>query len=160
VDIRDSKTDIVEAVQDTRPRRKVIRPLGEKEIPDMENGRPCPRIHSEYPEQNVVRFKGVWIRDALGKVLNPAIVAVEIEEGEEDRAGFLDACESEEGPFPVELVEGEVVMAELGCYLALAGVVAFWGAIPEEEAEVQWEGTTEGLRGIRCGAVRCDAALC
>jgi hypothetical protein len=46
----------------------------------------------------------------LGNVLNPAIVAVEIEEGEEDGAGFLDACESEERPFPVELVEGEVVM--------------------------------------------------
>jgi hypothetical protein len=58
-------------------------------------------------------------------VLNPAIVAVKVEEGEEDGAGFLDSRESEEGPFPVELVEGDIVMTELGCYLALAGVVAF-----------------------------------
>jgi len=59
----------------------------------------------------------------------------------------------------VELVEGEVgvVFAEMVCDLPLAGVVAFGGAIPEEQAEVKREGVSERLRGIRWGTVRRDA---
>jgi len=63
----------------------------------------------------------------MDNLLNPPIMAVEIEEGEEDAAGLLDTCETEKGPFSVELVKGEVgvVFAEMVCDLPLAVIVAF-----------------------------------
>ena len=63
----------------------------------------------------------------MDNVLNPAVMAVEIEEGEEDAAGLLDTCETEKGPFSVELVKGQVgvVFPKVVCDLPLTGVVAF-----------------------------------
>lgn len=61
----------------------------------------------------------------------------EVGGGEEDGDGLLHAEEAGKGPFAVELDDGLVHGdAGRGDY-ALAGVVAFGGAIPEEEAVVE-----------------------
>ena len=57
-------------------------------------------------------------------------MAVKVEDGEEYTAGFLDSPETQEGPFSVELVEGEVMLAEIVCNLTLTRVVAFGGTVP------------------------------
>ena len=57
-------------------------------------------------------------------------MAVKVEDGEEYTAGFLDSPETQEGPFSVELVEGEVLLAEIVCDLTLTCVVAFGGTVP------------------------------
>lgn len=61
----------------------------------------------------------------------------EVEEGEQNREGFLDTPEALERPFAVKLhhiiTTGK---AGLGYYM-LAGVVAFGGTVPEEDAMMQ-----------------------
>jgi len=57
-------------------------------------------------------------------------MAMKVEDGEEYTTGFLDSPESEERPFSVELVEWEILLAEVVCDLTLTGIVAFGGTIP------------------------------
>jgi hypothetical protein len=57
-------------------------------------------------------------------------MAVKVEDGKEYTAGFLDSPETQKGPFSVELVEGEVLLAEIICDLTLTGVVTFGGTVP------------------------------
>jgi len=57
-------------------------------------------------------------------------MAVKVEDGEEYTAGFLDSPQTQEGPFSVELVEGEVLLAEIVCDLTLTCVVAFGWTVP------------------------------
>lgn len=65
----------------------------------------------------------------------------EVEEAEEDGGGLLHAEEAVEGPFAVVLhnrvQEGRVAGEALGGGDVLAGVVAFGGAVPEEEAVLE-----------------------
>jgi len=67
-------------------------------------------------------------------------VGKEIEEGEEDREGFLDTKKAVEGPFAVKLFDWEGRGCALGCYYVLTGIVAFRWAVPEEEAVVEGNG--------------------
>lgn len=55
---------------------------------------------------------------------------VEVKDGEEDAARFLDTPETEKGPFSMELVEREVFGAESVGDLTLTCVVAFRGTVP------------------------------
>ena len=69
------------------------------------------------------------------------VVREEVEEGEEDGGRLLHAQEAVERPFAVELEDGLKVggfagEAAGGGYV-LAGVVAFGGAGPEEEAALE-----------------------
>jgi hypothetical protein len=69
------------------------------------------------------------------------IVSVKVEEGKDDGKRFLHAEETVKGPFAVELedwfaVRGFAGEAGVG-YDMLAGVVAFGGAGPEEEAVLE-----------------------
>lgn len=62
----------------------------------------------------------------------------EIEEAEEDRGRLLNAHEAVEGPFAMELEDGFEVGwvardSLVGDYV-LAGIVAFGGTIPQQEA--------------------------
>jgi len=57
-------------------------------------------------------------------------MAVKVEDGEEYTAGFLNSPETQEGPFSVELVKGEVVFAQIVCDLTLTCVVTFGGTVP------------------------------
>jgi hypothetical protein len=58
----------------------------------------------------------------------------EVSQGTEDAEGFLDAEEAVEGPFAVELDDGVAGLDAGGGDDVLAGVVAFAGAVPEEES--------------------------
>lgn len=60
----------------------------------------------------------------------------EVEEGEEHGEGLLHAEEAVEGPFAVELFDGEGGGGALVRYYVLADVVAFGWAVPEEETVV------------------------
>ena len=62
--------------------------------------------------------------------LDTAIMPVEVKDGEEDAARFLDTPETEKGPFSMELVEREVFGAESVGDLTLTCVVAFRGTVP------------------------------
>jgi len=61
----------------------------------------------------------------------------EVEEGEQDGKGFLEAEEAVEGPFAVELFDrvqvGRRAGEAVGGYYVLAGIVAVGRAGPEEE---------------------------
>lgn len=66
----------------------------------------------------------------------------EVTQGEEDAEGLLHAQKPIEGPFPVELHNFGPIFDASASDDVLAGVVAFAGAVPEEEA------TVEGDRGV------------
>lgn len=73
----------------------------------------------------------------------------EVCEGEDDRAGFLHAQDTHERPFAVELEDGLRGIDALGGDDVLAGVVAFRGAVPEEETvEESWEMLDEVVEGL------------
>lgn len=96
----------------------------------MENRRPHPSVHAENPQENVIWFQRVRVGNTVQNELYTAIMAVEVEDGEEDAAGFLDTPETEKGPFSVELMEWEVLGAESIGDLTLTCVVAFRRTVP------------------------------
>ena len=80
------------------------------------------------------------------------MVGEEVEEREEDGEGLLHAKEAVEGPFPVELDDSYISCDALVGDYVLAGVVAFCGTVPEQQAmEDGWEmlERLEGLKGTR-----------
>jgi len=111
----------------------------------MENGRPHPSVHAENPQENVIWFQRVRVWHTVQNELYAAIMAVEVEDGEKDAAGFLDAPETEKGPFSVELVERQVLGAEVVSDLTLTCVVTFRGTVPEEKTEMEGELACDGL---------------
>jgi hypothetical protein len=76
--------------------------------------------------------------------LKAPVVGKTVQDGEEDGERFLHSEQAAEGPFAVELFDWEARGDAGGGYEALAGVVAFLGAGPEEKAEVEGN---EGGRG-------------
>jgi hypothetical protein len=96
----------------------------------MENRRPYPRVHAEYTKENIVWLERVGIRDALRDETKSTIVAVKVEHGEKNAAWFLDSRESQEGPFSMELVERQVLLAEEVGDLSLTGIIAFRRTVP------------------------------
>jgi hypothetical protein len=69
------------------------------------------------------------------------VMSEKVEQRENDGKGFLHAEETVKGPFSVELENGFAVRGFAGEALVgddvLAGVVAFGGAVPEEEAVLE-----------------------
>lgn len=105
-----------------------------------------PARTADVPEEEVVSAEGVRGRDLRAELAHAPGVGEVVEEGEEDGEGLLHAEEAVEGPFAVELDDGggarvRRVVGEAGVgYDVLAGVVAFGGAVPEEEGAVEgWE---------------------
>lgn len=72
----------------------------------------------------------------------------EIDEGEEDGEGLLHAEESVERPFSVELKDGLRVGDTLIGDYVLAGVVAFGGAVPEQEFMEERDGGFLAWRAV------------
>jgi len=80
----------------------------------------------------------------LAQLPNAPVVRDVVEEREDDAERLLHAHEAVEGPFAMELLDGLLVGYLAGealfGYDVLAGVVAFGGAVPEEEPVVEcWE---------------------
>jgi hypothetical protein len=84
-------------------------------------------------------------------------VGEEVEEREEDGEGLLHTEEAVEGPFAVELDDGLAVGRVAGFalvgYQVLAGVIAFRGTIPEEEAAL------EGCVVVSVSTCSCDDVM-
>jgi hypothetical protein len=99
-----------------------------------------PARHAGVCEQDIVFAEGIGRRDLRSYFRKPVLVREEVEEGEEHGKRLLHAEEAVKGPFAVELHDGlPLEDAGVGDYV-LAGVVAFGGAGPEEEAmEERWE---------------------
>lgn len=80
--------------------------------------------------------------------MQTVVVSPEVAEGEEHGEGLLHAEEAVEGPFTVELHHWLVAGEAGGGDDVLAGVVAFGGAGPEQEAEVEREGGGVGGEAV------------
>lgn len=91
-------------------------------------------------------------------VVQTVVVSPEVAEGEEHGEGLLHAEEAVEGPFTVELHHWLVAGEADGGDDVLAGVVAFGGAGPEQEAEVEREGGGVGGEAV-FGFADLDALL-
>lgn len=144
-----------EAIHDIRPGGEVVHALREAKVPGVEHGRPEPADDAHVPKQAVVPVQRVATGDVPLQAAQADHVCVEVRQAEDHREGFLHPEHPPEGPFAVVLLDrARGVGGEAdGGEGALAGVVAFGGAGPEEEAEVQGEG------GRVVDAVLLDAVL-
>lgn len=110
----------------------------------MEHGAPEPAAHPEEAEEAVVWHEGVSCGQLAPERPEARVVRVAIENGEENGEGLLHAEQPFERPFTVELLNFVAVHDARGGHRALAGIVAFGGAGPEEKAEVKREGDGGG----------------
>lgn len=110
----------------------------------MKHGAPEPAAHSEEAEEAVVWHEWVSCGQLAPECPEARVVRVAIEDGEEDGEGLLHAEQPFERPFTMELLNFVAVHDARGGYRALAGIVAFGGAGPEEKAEVEGEGDGGG----------------
>lgn len=104
-----------------------------------------PARDADVGEHDVKGAQRVRGGDGVADFVEAVDVGPEVGGGEEDGDGLLHAKEAGEGPFAVELDDGLVRGDAGGGDYALAGVVAFRGAIPEEEAVVEGFLTQEKL---------------
>jgi hypothetical protein len=144
---------VVQPVHHVRAGAEVVHALGEGEVAGVEERGAEPTDYADVGEGGVVRGEGVVLGEVTAKGVEAHIVRVEVEDGEEDGEGLLDAKETAEGPFAVELLDGEVLGDPGGGKAALARVVAFGAAVPEEQLEVY------GDRSLRVQAIFGDAVL-
>ena len=107
----------------------------------MEHHTKHPAREPKVPKQQVVLPQLVAGGDELPHLAHAMVMCQEVEEREEDRGRLLHAQEAVEGPFAVVLDDGlevgRVAGEALFGYDVLAGVVAFGGAVPEEEAVLE-----------------------
>lgn len=134
---QDPNRRIIQPIQHTRARREIIQLLGEIEIARMKNHAKDPTRDTEVRQLHVVFAQCVGGWDVCFDLLQAVVVREEVEEGEEDGEGLLHAEDADEGPFAVELLDGEVGEDAFVRDYVLAGVVAFGWAGPEEEAVVE-----------------------
>lgn len=128
---------VVEPVEHVEAGAQVVQLFGELEIARMEDAAKQPARDADVGQGDVEGAQGVRGRDGGADLAQARHVGPEVRGGEEDGQGFLDAEEAGEGPFAVELDDGEGAGLAGGGDDVLAGVVAFGGAVPEEEAEME-----------------------
>lgn len=73
----------------------------------MENGAEGPANHADVGEVDVVFTQRVGLRDELADLVEALVVGGVVEDGEDDGEGLLHAEDAVEGPFAVELDDGE-----------------------------------------------------
>lgn len=134
VEPEDAHDGVVRPVQDAGAGGEVVELLGGGKVAGVEDGAEGPGGEAKAGEDLVVRAHGVVGRDLVADLLEALPVRPEVAEGEEHGEGLLDADEAVKGPFAVELDDVEVGGDAGGGDDVLAGVVAFGGAVPEEEA--------------------------
>lgn len=128
---------VVQAVQHVEPGAEIVKLLGQAEIARVEDARGGPAHDADPGERDVERPQGVGARQGGADLGEAVEVPCEVEGGEEDGEGLLDAEQAGEGPLAVELDDRLVGGAASFGDDCLAGVVAFGGTIPEEEAAVK-----------------------
>jgi len=150
VEPEDAHRGVVQAVHDAGAGGEVVERLRQGEVARVEDGREDPARHADLRDHLVPPPQRVGGRNVgPHAVVEAVVVRPEVAQAAEDREGLLHAQEAAEGPFAVELHDGEGRDgggAPLG-YYALAGVVAFLRAGPEEEAVVEGCEHNGGVRG-------------
>ncbi|KFY23002.1 hypothetical protein V493_06164 [Pseudogymnoascus sp. VKM F-4281 (FW-2241)] len=124
---------VLQSVEHIRAGAEVIQFLRQLEVSGVEDGAGDPADHADVGEVDVVFAERVGLWDELADLVEALVVGGVVEEGEDDGEGLLHAEDAVEGPFAVELDDGEGRVlrdAQVGDYV-LAGVVAFGGAGPE-----------------------------
>lgn len=139
VEPEDAHGGEVEAVEYGCTGSEVVHALCEHKVSCVEHGAPEPGHDAEHAKKAVVRDEGVATWEFTTDGAEAGVVGVTVDDGEEDAEGLLDAEETLEGPFSVELLDRTAAGEAFRGYGALAGVVAFLGASPEEETEVKGE---------------------
>lgn len=128
---------IVQAVEHVEAGAQVVELLGELEVARVEDAAKEPAHDAYVGEGDVKGAEGVAGGDGGADLAQAHDVRPEVGSREEHRQGLLDAEEARKGPLAVELDDGEGGRFAGGGDDVLAGVVAFRGAVPEEEAEVE-----------------------
>jgi hypothetical protein len=129
------------AVHHRSPSTKIIQFLRKSKIPRMKHTAKNPTRKAKIPKAKIELPEWVTSRNLFSEDLHTMIVSEKIEQRKDDGKRFLHAEETVKGPFAVELedwfaVRGFAGEAGVG-YDVLAGVVAFGGAGPEEEAVLE-----------------------
>jgi len=137
VEPKDTHGGIVQAIKDAGAGGEVIHLLSELKVARVEDGAEHPRGDAEVCEELVEGEEAVRRRDGGAQATEARGVGPEVAEGKDYAEGFLHAEDAEEGPFSVELDDGLVGDDAAGGYVVLAGVIAFGGTIPQEEASVE-----------------------
>lgn len=151
IEAEDAHGGEIEAIEDASAGGEVVHALGEDEIAHVEDGAPEPGDDAKEAKEAVVGHERVVSGELAADDLLATVVGVAVENAEEHREGLLDAKEAHERPFAVELLDGLAGVVAGGRHGVLAGVVAFGGAGPEEEAEVEGDGrgrVGEAVRGV------------
>jgi hypothetical protein len=129
------------AIHHRSPSTEIIQFLRHRKIPRMKHTTKHPTRKAKIPKAQVKPPQRVTARNLFPQNFHTVIVSEKIEQREDDGKRFLHAEETVKGPFAVELedwfaVGGFAGEAFVG-YDVLAGVVAFGGAVPEEEAVLE-----------------------
>jgi hypothetical protein len=129
------------AIHHRRPSTEIIQFLRQCKIPRMKHTAKHPTREAKIAKAKIKLPEWVTARNPLPQNFHTVIVSEEIEQRKDDGKRFLHAEETVKGPFAVELedwfaVRGFAGEAGVG-YDVLAGVVAFGGAGPEEEAVLE-----------------------
>lgn len=107
----------------------------------MEGAAEYPAHNAKVGETFIVGSERVSGWDLGADSRKPSNVRPEVQEGEKDREGLLNAEDSNEWPFAVVLYDrirdGRVKSKSLVRDDVLTGVVAFRPAVPEEKAEME-----------------------
>lgn len=144
IESEDANRRIVHAVQNICSRSEVIQLLSQLEIARVEDRTKDPASDAHMREDHIERPQGIASGNELPDLDEAIVVRIEVPEGEEHAKGLLHAEEAVEGPFSVELHHGLMGGEALRCDNVLARVVAFGGAVPEEEsAEKSWAQTSK-----------------
>lgn len=128
--------DVVESVEDAGAGGEVVELLGEAEVARVEHGAEDPGRDAHEGEDLVVAPHRVPGRDLAPHLEQAPVVRRQVAQAEEHRERLLHPQHPGEGPLPVELRHGLAGGAPPRRHDLLAGVVAFFGARPEEEAAV------------------------
>ena len=144
VETEHADRSVVKSIQHIRAGRPIIQFLRDPKISRVEDHAERPARQAHVSEADVVLPERVARRDLLAELCHAPVVREVVEQAEDDAEGLLYAHEAIERPFAVELVDrlhvGWVAGEAFRGDEVLAGVVAFGGTVPEEEATVEgWE---------------------
>jgi len=106
VEAEDSYRGIVETVEDAGAGGKVICAFGDFEVSRVEDDAGDPGCAAKVSEEEIVFPEWIGRRYPLADLGQAPDVREVVEEGEEDREGFLYAVEAVEWPFAVKLMYG------------------------------------------------------
>lgn len=137
VEPKNANRRIVQPIKHICARREIIQFFSDVEVPRVENHAERPTRQAHVSKEQIVISQRVGRGYVVADLGHAPRVREVVEEGEDDGEGLLHAEEAVEGPFAVELVDVRVEGERGGGYDVLAGVVAFGGAGPEEEAAVE-----------------------